>query len=84
VFCTAPDNRLSGRLDHNVLLQGSMMIKYLYPDGSHCYRAVHTAHAVFRNADGKLIARAEKADRSGMYEFEIAGFELLSPGIVYD
>ncbi|WP_167549059.1 hypothetical protein [Thalassospira profundimaris] len=61
-----------------------MMIKYLYPDGSHCYRALHTAHAIFRNADGKLIARAEKADGSGMYEFEIAGFELLSPGIVYD
>ena len=60
------------------------MIKYLYPDGSHCYRALHTAHAVFRNEDGKLIARAEKPDGTEMYEFEIVGFELLSPGIVYD
>ncbi|RCK28903.1 hypothetical protein [Thalassospira lucentensis] len=60
------------------------MIKFNYPDGSHCYRALHTAHAVFRNDDGKLIARAEKADRTGMYEFEITGFELLSTGIVYD
>ena len=60
------------------------MIKYLYPDGNHCYRALHTAHAVFLNEDGKLMARAEKADGSGMYEFEIARFELLSPGKVYD
>lgn len=60
------------------------MIKYTYPDGTHCYRALHTAHAVFRNDAGQLIARAEKADGSGLYEFEIKCFELLQPGVVYD
>lgn len=60
------------------------MIKYIYPDGTHCYRALHSTHAVFRNDAGKLIARAEKADRSGMYEFEIKGFEILAPGTFYD
>ena len=47
------------------------MLKYLYPDGTRCYRAIHTAHAVFRDADGKSIARAETANQSGMYEFEL-------------
>jgi len=47
------------------------MLKYIYPDGTHCYRAIHSAHAVFRDSDGKLMARAEKADQSGMYEFEL-------------
>ena len=60
------------------------MLKFLYPDGTHCYRALHTVHAVFRNDAGKLIARAEKGDLSGMYEFEITGFELLAPSVVYD
>lgn len=60
------------------------MLKFIYPDGSHCYRALHTVHAVFRNDDDKLIARAEKADRSGMYEFEIKAFEILQHGVVYD
>ena len=60
------------------------MIKYIYPDGTHCYRALHSTHAVFRNDDGKLIARAEKANGSGMYEFEIRAFELLAPGVTYD
>lgn len=59
------------------------MIKFIYPDSTHCYRALHTVHAVFRNDQGQLIARAEKADRTGMYEFEIAGFELLEPGQLY-
>lgn len=59
------------------------MIRYIYPDGSHCYRALHTTHAVFRNDAGKLIARAEKGDGSGLYEFEIAGFELLETGRRY-
>ena len=59
------------------------MLKFIYPDGSHCYRAIHSVHAVFRNDDGKLIARAEKPDRSDMYEFEINGFEILEPGVVY-
>lgn len=58
------------------------MIKYYYPDGTHCYRALHTAHAVFQSEDGKLIARAEKPDRSAMYEFEITGFELVEPGVL--
>jgi len=39
---------------------------------------------VFRNEGGKLIARAEKADGSGLYEFEIPGFERLATGVVYD
>lgn len=59
------------------------MIKYIYPDGSHCYRALHTAHAVFRDDEGRLIARAETSDGSGLYEFEIQGFELLQAGVVY-
>lgn len=59
------------------------MLKYIYPDGTHCYRALHTTHAVFRDAEGRLIARAEKGDQSGMYEFEIAGFEILEPGQLY-
>ncbi|GGX41656.1 hypothetical protein GCM10007385_06520 [Tateyamaria omphalii] len=57
------------------------MIKYYYPDGTHCYRALHTAHAVYTNDAGKLIARAEKPDRSDMYEFEITGFELVPTGV---
>ena len=60
------------------------MLKFIYPDGSHCYRAIHTAHAVYTNDEGKLVARAEKPDQSGMYEFEISGFEVLQAGIVYD
>ena len=60
------------------------MIKYLYPDGSHCYRALHTAHAVFYSVEGTLTARAQKPDGTGFYEFEIIGFELLQPGIRYD
>jgi len=59
------------------------MIKYIYPDGSHCYRALHTTHAVFHNEDGKLIARAMRPDNSELYEFEIKGFEILQPGQVY-
>jgi len=60
------------------------MIKYLYPDGSHCFRALHTAHAVFYNPEGKLIARAQKPGGDGLYEFEIVGFELIGPGYVYE
>ncbi len=59
------------------------MIKYIYPDGRHCYRALHTSHAVFRNDDGQLIARAAKPDGT-LYEFEIKGFELLETGKTYD
>ena len=57
------------------------MIKYYYPDGSHCYRALHTVHAVFTNDDGQLIARAMKPDNSALYEFEITGFELVEEGV---
>lgn len=60
------------------------MLKYYCPDGSHCYRAIHTDHAVFTNNDGKLIARAEKPDKSGMYEFKILGFEVLTSGTLYN
>lgn len=59
------------------------MLKFIYPDGSHCYRTLQTVHAVFRDDAGKLIARAEKSDQSGMYEFEIKGFEVLEQGVVY-
>ncbi len=58
------------------------MIKYIYPDGSHCYRALHTTHAVVRDDAGKLIARAQKASGE-LYEFEIVGFELLEAGVRY-
>ena len=58
------------------------MIKYYYPDGTHCYRALHTTHAVFENGDGKLIARAQKPDGSELYEFEITGFELVATGVL--
>jgi len=59
------------------------MIKYLYPDGSHCYRALYTTHAVYTREDGTLVARADRPDRNGTYEFEILGFELLETGQVY-
>ncbi len=58
-----------------------MMIKYYYPNGDHCYRALHTTHAVYHSDDGKLIARAMRPDNSELYEFEIAGFELVAVGI---
>jgi len=58
------------------------LIKYIYPDGTYCFRALHTTHAVFRDENGKLIARAEKADGE-LYEFEITAFELLAPGVEY-
>ena len=59
------------------------MIKYIYPDGSYCFRALHTTHAVYRDDEGRLIARADAADGSGPYEFEIAAFELCGPGKRY-
>lgn len=59
------------------------MIKYYYHDGTYCYRALHTVYAVYTNDAGKLVSRAEKPDRSGMYEFEILGFELLESGTIY-
>ncbi len=59
------------------------MIKFNYPEGTHCYRAIHTVHAVYYDNQGKLVARAEKPDRSAMYEFEIESFETLKPGTAY-
>ncbi len=67
----------------NIGIRRILVIKYIYPDGSHCYRALHTTHAVFRNDEAKLIARAAKADGS-LYEFEIKSFELLEAGKLYD
>ncbi|MFK7753025.1 MAG: hypothetical protein AB8B51_10800 [Sedimentitalea sp.] len=60
------------------------MIKYYYPNGTYCYRALHTTHAVYHSEDGKLIARTMTPDNSELYEFEITGFELLSTGVRYD
>ncbi len=60
----------------------AITIKYTYPDGTHCYRALHTTHAVFRDDEGKLIARAVKVDGT-FYEFEISGFELLQSDVLY-
>ena len=60
------------------------MIKFIYPDDTYCFRTLHTVHAIFYNDDGKLIARAEKGDLSGMYEFEIKAFELLEAGKQYN
>lgn len=58
------------------------MIKFYYPDGDTCYRHIDTVHAVFHK-DGKLMARAERGDRNGFYEFEIKDFEILEPGYRY-
>ena len=57
------------------------MIRFNYPDGDHCFRALHTVHAIYHDTEGRLIARAEKPDRSDMYEFEITSFELVQPGV---
>ncbi len=57
------------------------MIRFNYPDGDWCFRALHTVHAIFHDAEGRLIARAEKPDRSDMYEFEINSFEVVSAGV---
>lgn len=57
------------------------MIRFNYPDGDHCFRALHTVHAVFHDDAGRLTARAEKADRTGFYEFEIVSFELVPVGV---
>ena len=57
------------------------MIKYYYPNGDTCYRALHAAHAVYHSKDGRLIARAMRPDNSELYEFEITAFELVEPGV---
>lgn len=58
------------------------MIRFIYPDDSFCFRALHSVHAVFYNDDGVLMARTDTAD-GPMYEFQIKGFELLETGRVY-
>ena len=60
------------------------MIKYTYPDGTHCYRALHTVEAVYTDEAGKLVSRARTADGTGTYTFEIKGFEVLQPGVFCD
>ena len=60
------------------------MIKYYYPNGDHCYRALHTVHAVYHDEDGKLIARAMNPANTELYEFEIVAFELVPPGVRCD
>jgi hypothetical protein len=57
------------------------MIKFIYPDDSHCYRALHSVHAVFRDENGVLMARTDQPD-GRWHEFEIKGFELVEPGRV--
>jgi len=57
-----------------------MMVKFYYPNGDWCYRAMQTVHAIFHSDDGTLMARTEKGDRTGYYEFEITEFELIGPG----
>ena len=46
------------------------MIKYIYPDGSHCYRALHTTHAVLpgmcERRFGRLITIASGAGVIGL------------------
>ena len=56
------------------------MIRFNYPDGDHCFRALHTVHAIFHDDQGRLIARAEKPDRTAFYEFEIESFEIVEAG----
>lgn len=58
------------------------MIKLIYPDDSYCYRALHSVHAVFRDAKGVLTARTDQPD-GRWHEFEIKGFELIEPARVY-
>ena len=58
------------------------MIKFYYPDGDTCYRALHTVHAVFHSADGKLIARTTKPmSVTELYAFEITAFEVVEAGL---
>ena len=59
-----------------------MMVKFQYPYDDWCYRGPHTVHAVFRDPEGRSIARTERGDRNGFNEFEIAGFKLVGPGEV--
>jgi len=43
-----------------------LMINHYDVDGTHCFRALLKALAVYQSDAGKLIARAEKPNRSAM------------------
>lgn len=58
------------------------MIKFIHPNDSYCFRALHSVHAVFYDDTGVLTARTDRPDGS-FYEFEIKGFEVLEAGRVY-
>ena len=68
---------------HDETRRESALVKFYYADGDWCYRAMQTVHAIFHK-DGKLIARAERGDRNGYYEFEIVKFEVIGPGYAYE
>ena len=50
------------------------MIKYIYPDDTICYRALHTVQAVYRDEDDKLVSRVLTPEGT-LKTFEIKGFE---------
>ena len=58
------------------------MMKYIYPDGEVCYRALHTVQAVYRDEENKLVSRVLTPE-GDLKVFEITGFEVLQPGVVY-
>ena len=58
------------------------MIKYIYPDDTICYRALHTVQAVYRDEDDRLVSRVLTPE-GDLKVFEITGFEVLQPGQVY-
>ena len=58
------------------------MIKYIYPDDTYCYRALHTVQAVYRDEDGKLVSRVTTPE-GPLKTFEIKSFQMLEPGGVY-
>jgi len=58
------------------------MIKYIYPDDTYCYRALHTVQAVYHDDEGRLVSRALTPEGTPK-TFEIKGFEILQPGEFY-
>ncbi len=58
------------------------MIKYIYPDGTHCYRALHTVQAIYRDEEDRLVSRALTPE-GNLKVFEIKGFEVLKAGELY-
>ena len=57
-----------------------MMVKFYYPDGDWCYRAIQTVHAFFSQFRRQTYCAGRKGDRNGYYEFEITEFEMIGPG----